>query len=325
MAKTSFSISGEGVKRRWPAIDVARGIAIIAMALFHFTWDLGYFGIVDYDISFAPEGRLIAHGIAGSFLFLVGIGLALAHRGGLNWRSFWHRFRLVAGAALLVSVGTLIAMPEEWIFFGVLHCIALSSLLALPLLRAPAWLLASTAFIVLLAPVVVEHPFFDQPFLYWLGLNHILPRTNDYVPLFPWLGVVLAGMLAARLAAQSPWLLDKVQTPRTETPARQLARFGRFSLPIYLIHQPVMMGLIWVVLSVTGPVHLFQPADGGFAKACTASCVATGRSDAKCVSSCACVGEAIAAQSPAVSTLSEFEMNKRIDQSILICRAKGAL
>jgi uncharacterized membrane protein len=325
MTSASFSPTGEGVKRRWPALDVARGVAILAMIAFHFTWDLGFFGILDYDISFAPEGRVLAHGIAGSFLFMVGMGLALAHRGTFNQRAFLRRFRFVTGAALLVSLGTYFSMPEEWIFFGVLHCIALSSLLALPLLRAPIVLVAGVAVTAIAAPSVVAHPFFDQPLLFWLGLNHVLPRTNDYVPLLPWFGVVLAGVVVAQLAYRHQVVSAWLQRPLKQTVARMLARMGRFSLPIYLIHQPVLMGLIWALLIVTGPIHLFPSSDGGFAKACTASCIASGRNNQKCVSSCTCVGEEIASKSPPVSTLSEFEMNKRIDASILICRAKGAL
>ena len=312
-------------KRRWPALDVARGVAILAMIAFHFTWDLGFFGIVDYDISFTPEGRLLAHIIAGSFLFMVGMGLALAHRGTFNQKAFLRRFRFVAGAALLVSLGTYFTMPDEWIFFGVLHCIALSSLLALPLLRAPIVLVAGLAVTAIAAPFVVAHPFFDQPMLFWLGLNQVLPRTNDYVPLLPWFGVVLAGVVATRLADQHQAVSEWLQQPLKRAIAHFLARMGRFSLPIYLIHQPILMGLLWALLSVTGPIHLFPSSDGGFAKACTASCIASGRNDQKCVSSCACVGEEIASKSPPVATLSEFEMNKRIDASILICRAKGAL
>jgi len=104
-----------------------------------------------------------------------------------------------------------------------------------------------------------------------------------------------------------------------------LARLGRFSLPVYLLHQPILMGLLWALLSITGPLHLFAPVDGGFAKACTASCVAAGNKSDKCVLSCSCVGNEIATKSPPVTTLPEDELNRRIDDAILICRGKGAL
>ena len=135
-----------------------RGVAIIAMIGFHFTWDLGFFQLIDYDISFTPEGRVLSHLIAGTFLFLVGISLALAHRTQIEARAFLLRFFKIAGAAALVSLGTFFATPEEWIFFGVLHCIALSSLLALPFLRAPLSLIFAFAVMALGAPSLITHP-----------------------------------------------------------------------------------------------------------------------------------------------------------------------
>ncbi len=311
--------------RRWPALDVARGLAIIAMILFHFTWDLGFFGIVDYDISFTPEGRLLAHCIAGSFLFIVGMSLALAARNGLRVKPYLRRLRYVAGAAIIVSIGTFFTMPDDWIFFGVLHCIALSSLLALPFLSAPIVLIAASAALSIAAPFFIYFPIFDKPWLFWLGLNHVLPRTNDYVPLFPWLGVVLSGVVVARLIEKKPGISEWFQRPRFTPISRYLARLGRFSLPIYLLHQPILMGLLWTLLSVAGPLHLFAASDGGFAKACTASCVAAGNKSDKCVSSCSCVGNEIATKTPPVATLPEAELNRRIDDAILICRGKGAL
>ena len=310
--------------RRWPVLDGARGIAILAMILFHFTWDLGFFGIVDYDISFAPEGRVLAHGIAGSFLFIVGMSLVLANRSAFDAKTFLRRFRFVAGAAFLVSLGTFFAMPDDWIFFGVLHCIALSSLLAIPLLRMPLGAVALVAACVLFAPFLVSHPFFDHPWLFWLGLNHVLPRTNDYVPFFPWFGVVLCGVGAARLALRNEKMSAWLEAHLSGWFSRRLARLGRFSLTIYLLHQPMMMGLIWGILSLTGPIHLFAPKDGGFTKACTASCIASGRSDAQCTTSCACVGEELAQINPPVATLSSAEMSKRIDEAVAVCRSKGA-
>jgi uncharacterized membrane protein len=325
MTAPSFSLSGEGRKRRWPVVDVARGIAIIAMILFHFTWDLGYFGIVDYDISFSPEGRVLSHLIAGSFLFLVGMSLALAARDGLPIKPYLRRLRYVAGAAILVSLGTYFLMPDEWIFFGVLHCIALSSLLALPFIVAPLPLTIAFAIAVLALPWLFYHPLFDAPWLFWLGLNQVLPRTNDYVPLFPWFGVVLAGLAFARWIGRYPAQIDRAEQPFTSSFSRGLARLGRFSLPVYLLHQPVLMGLLWALLSVTEPLHLFAPADGGFAKACQASCIASGQADTKCTSSCTCVGDEMAKIRPPVATLSEDQLHRRVDEAILICRRKGSL
>ena len=186
---------------RWPILDLARGWAVVAMVVFHFTWDLGYFQLISYDISTETSGRIAAHLIAGSFLFLSGVGLALAHRGGLKSDAYLKRLGRIALAAALVSVGTWFAMRDDWIFFGILHCIALTSLAALPFLGLPVWVIAGAAIISIAAPSVLNLPIFDAPWLYWLGLNTTLPRTNDYVPVFPWFGIVLTGVGLARLVS----------------------------------------------------------------------------------------------------------------------------
>ena len=300
---------------RWPFIDAVRGIAIIAMIGFHFTWDLGFFQLIPYDIAFTPEGRLLSHLIAGTFLFLVGFSISLAHRNGLDARGFLIRFAKIAGAAVLVSLGTFFAMPEDWIFFGVLHCIALSSLLALPFLRAPLLLVGVLALLALGAPSVINHPLFDQPALFWLGLNKVLPRTNDYVPLFPWVGVVLSGLLAGRLTLAMPHLASRAARSLNGTVSRSLARLGRYALPIYLLHQPVLMALLWAFVSVAGP-SLIKPAiEPAFFENCTQSCAASGRSHEMCDKACSCLGHALSGM--------KAQGDEAIQSALAICRKEG--
>ena len=105
----------------------------------------------------------------------------------------------VGGAALAVTVATYFAFPESYIFFGILHCIAVSSVLALPFLRLhPALTLAAAVFC-LVAPRIFTNPALDAPWLDWLGLGASDPVTNDYVPIFPWFGLALIGVAAGRL------------------------------------------------------------------------------------------------------------------------------
>ncbi|MDG1936034.1 MAG: heparan-alpha-glucosaminide N-acetyltransferase domain-containing protein, partial [Paracoccaceae bacterium] len=60
-------------------LDVLRGIAIIAMIIFHFTFDLGYFGVIASDTIYRPNWILFQKFIAGSFIFIAGISLHLCH------------------------------------------------------------------------------------------------------------------------------------------------------------------------------------------------------------------------------------------------------
>src|SRR5690606_6805905 len=133
-----------------------------------------------------------------------------------RWKSFWRRWVMVAAAALAITVATYIAMPNGFIFFGILHQIALASVLGLALLRLPAVVTLSIAVVVLAAPHYLRSEFFDAPWWWWSGLSINYPRSNDYVPVFPWFGAVLIGIAAAKIAAQTGLLasLSRIRPPR---------------------------------------------------------------------------------------------------------------
>jgi len=172
---------------------------------FHFTWDLGFFEIIPYDISFTPEGRVLSHLIAGTFLFLVGVSLSLAHRNGFDARGFLIRFLKIAGAAALVSIGTFLRCRRSG-FFRRASLHRFIKYFGFAVSTCAHFLGSISAILVLAAPSIISHSFFDQPSLFWLGLNKALPRTNDYVPFFPWFGIVLSGLLAGRLMLAMPHL-----------------------------------------------------------------------------------------------------------------------
>ena len=73
------------------ALDLARSAALLAMAVFHFAFDLELFGFVAPGTTMLPFWRWLAYLTAGSFLFLVGVGLVLGHGRAIRWRGFWGR------------------------------------------------------------------------------------------------------------------------------------------------------------------------------------------------------------------------------------------
>ena len=242
---------GAGSSRlRLPAIDAARGLAVAAMVVYHFAWDLSELRFVATEVTAEPGWRLFARAIAASFLLLSGIGLALAHSGGIRWRAFLRRLATVAGAALLITVATLFAFPQSYIFFGILHAIAVSSVLALPLTPAPAWVPAVLAILVAAAPLFLSGGVFDLPPLAFLGLASREPITNDWVPLFPWAAFVFAGVAIGKTR-----LLQRVGAPQVDATSagRVLSWAGRHSLVIYLLHQPILFGALYGLLQLTGP------------------------------------------------------------------------
>jgi uncharacterized membrane protein len=280
-----------GASGRWPLIDAVRGVAILAMIVYHAVWDLGYFGLIGIDAAEDPLWRGFAHIIAGTFLALVGIGLVLATRSGFRVRRYLRRLAVIVAAALLVTAGTYWFLPDAFVFFGILHCIAAASVLALPFLRLPVWLTAIAAAACIAAPLFLAHPFFNDPGWWWLGLSTAPPATVDYVPVLPWFGVTLGGIVLARLTLawrdESFW--SRWQ-PRA-FPGRGLVWAGRWSLPIYLVHQPVLFGLAYLLSATLTPSAAMSVE--AYTRQCKEVCVLDGGNDAACDVQCQCDVQAL--------------------------------
>lgn len=232
-----------GMQERLVVIDLARTVALCAMAVFHFTFDLELFGHLPPGTTVTGGWAIFARVIAGSFLFLSGVSLVLAHGDGVRWPSFRRRLLRVAGAAVLVTVATWIALPQAFIFFGILHAIAFGSVLGVLLIRVPAVVLLVLAGGMIWVNEVVALEVMNPRWLVWTGLGDRQPWTMDFVPVFPWMAAVLGGMAAAKLAARFG-LWSRLGGGGDW--ARRLAWPGRHSLAIYLVHQPVLIGLVWV-------------------------------------------------------------------------------
>lgn len=236
---------------RIPALDIARTLALGAMVLFHFVFDLEMFGHVPRGTATTGIWRALAVATAGSFLFLAGVGLWLAHGTGIRWSAFWRRFAKVGGAAILVTIATYIAFPHAFVFFGILHSIALCSLLGLAALRLPVWAVAILAVVVFYLPDFASSSAFDAPIWWWTGLQTRLLSSVDYEPIFPWFAPFLAGLAVSKFATQAG-IWARLSTPAPSRIAHLAGLPGRHSLLIYLIHQPILIGLVWCATQLMG-------------------------------------------------------------------------
>lgn len=265
--------SQPGKRQRLAFIDVARGVALLAMALYHFVWDLEFFGYVAAGTAGTGGWKIFARLIAGSFLFLAGYSLVLGQSPKLRLDAFMRRFAKIAGAAALITVATFFAFPDTFIFFGILHAIAAASVIGLLFLRLPAAVSLIVAAAAIAAPFYLRSPIFDAPWLWWVGLSQTLPRSNDYVPLLPWLGPFLLGLAAAKLFHAR--LVAALSTrPSTGERDRLWMRpfvFGsRHSLAIYLLHQPLLIGLVYLFTLISPPT-LPDPKQA-YRNNCVAAC-----------------------------------------------------
>ena len=269
---------------RLALVDLARGVALLAMFVYHFAYDLSHFDLIETDVVIEPGWRLFARGIAGSFLTIVGFSLVLATRKGLNRPAYLRRLGMVAGAAALVTLGTWFAMPQNFIFFGILHHIALASVLALPFLRLPSIVIALAAALAFALPALVAHPLLDEPWAVWLGFSRAPLQTADFVPLFPWFGFVLSGIVLAQLLL--PRLAGKQIAAWTPGRLTRIVTWGgRHSLLVYLIHQPLFIGVLMLAMLVVPPPSREEHT---FRAECQRSCAGPNLPGPVCRAVCAC-------------------------------------
>ena len=224
-------------RQRFDPIDALRGVAIVWMTVYHLCFDLNHFGLIKQNFYIDPFWTWQRTAIVSLFLFCAGLGQAVAVEQGQSWRRFWKRWAQVAGCALLVTAASYWMYPQTFIYFGVLHGIAVMLIIVRltagwgrGLWLAGAVAIASNSWL----PVPTRHgPSWissNAPAWNWLGLISRKPVTEDYVPLDPWLGVMWWGMAAGQ------WLLARRRAMVQRACRRRSAVGVAGALEPYLVH-----------------------------------------------------------------------------------------
>ncbi len=228
---------------RLPIVDALRGFAVAQMIVYHFIYDLNYFGWVTLRMLTDQPWTGWRAAIVTQFVLLVGVSLALRSAFRPDSRDFWRRWAQVAGAALLVSAGSALVFGPRVIWFGILHFVAAALIIVRPLLRLRAWNLV-LGVAVIATGLLYSNSAFNQPPLAIVGFVSALPRTEDYVPLFPWLGVALVGAGLGSVWQKQDWTVPAALQGLNASPPRLLVFLGTWALTIYLVHQPLLMGAL---------------------------------------------------------------------------------
>ena len=231
---------------RVSCVDTLRGVAIILMVIFHFCYDLQYFKIYNFHITSNPFFLNFRVLIVTLFLFIVGVSLYLSHQETIRWHRVKKRVFVLFGVALLISLVTYFIFPRTWIYFGIIHFIALASLFGLFFLRqrVVAFIIGVGVIVLYNLGFISMHPLFSY-IAPKIGLP--LYHTEDLVPFIPWFGVVLVGI------ALSSSFVYFCQKKKIEAFFRKLSLLnflGRHALLIYLLHQVILFALFFVILSI---------------------------------------------------------------------------
>ncbi|MEK6970245.1 MAG: heparan-alpha-glucosaminide N-acetyltransferase [archaeon] len=235
-------------RTRYAELDILRGIAVMGMILFHFLFDLNFFGLFSIELNSGPW-FWFARSIAFLFVFLAGLSCVLfSHRKGEGSYSLLRERGIrIFLAGMGVTLVTFLLFPEYTIWFGVLHLMGVGLFIAPSLFSRMHYTLPLGVILVGIG-ILFSHSSFLGIIPQWVGVFPFPFRTFDYFPLFPWLGVFFLGMgFSTRMYPHGVprpglgWETDSVIL-------RGLQWMGRRSLIIYLVHQPILLFLVWAWL-----------------------------------------------------------------------------
>jgi uncharacterized membrane protein len=235
-------------------LDILRTLAIVLMVIFHFIYDLKFFGFVDWDTPDGSGWREFRWVIISLFFICLGVSLTFAHNKQYQWQKFFWRFAQIASAGIAISIVTYFAIPENWIFFGVLSFLAFASITVIGFVNHPKLSFCVGMLIIIVGALQV----IPTRWPFSLMFDNLPSYTNDFVALFPWLGVVFLGVSLAhtRFMKDDPLSSifktkhragENIENNNHTLVSKIWVWPGQHSLSIYLLHQPILMGGLYMV------------------------------------------------------------------------------
>lgn len=242
----------DNLNERFWEIDFLRGIAIIAMILFHILYDMYYLGGYDFNLH-SGIWFYFARAVASIFLLLVGISLTLSFskakqisKGRNLFPKYLKRGLTIFSWGLLITVLTWLFYRHGVILFGILHFIGIAIIIAYPLLRFKFLnLVLGSAFIAI--GLIIKNFTVSFPWLLWLGLKPENMFTFDFFPIFPWFGVILVGIFLGNLLYPKYKRKFKLPDLSKFSIVKLFTFLGRHSLFIFLTHQPIVVAILYLI------------------------------------------------------------------------------
>ncbi len=240
------TIASINISMRLERLDIFRGFAIVLMILFHLNYSLVH--IFNSEILNISESfwYLLGRVSALSFIFTAGFSYFLAERKyadtvKIKYLKYSFILAIFAGT---ISIGTYILFPEQFIAFGIIHFFALSFFF-LP------WITKLWYGVFFLGGSIIIYgisfiPIVQNPFLFPFGFRTIDFYSADYYPLFPYFWVLLLGYVCWLLAEKYALLHFLHISRNTYFWEKLLIYLGKKSLLLYLIHQPIVIGVVYI-------------------------------------------------------------------------------
>lgn len=240
-------------KSRIIFLDSIRGISVVEMVVYHLMYDLVYLWNCNISWFSIEQCRIWQRSIVWTFLLISGISYHFS-------KNHWKRGGILLLLASLLWMCTAVFLPSETILYGVLHflgtAILITAAIALVLKRIPpipgiaVCLFAAFLFQNISTgkigigsiTTILPSWLYSSKWTFWLGFPDQGFYSADYVPLLPWIFVFWCGyfLWSAISEKQKEWL--------SHLPAEPFFSFiGRHSLFIYMLHQPLLYGCLFLL------------------------------------------------------------------------------
>jgi len=241
------------VSGRYPEIDLVRGLAVAMMVIYHFLFDLWFFGIYPAEVT-TGFWKAFAVATASLFLLLVGISFTISASRvefSLSGRDFFLKYlmrgAMILGIAACITLATWVYLGQGFVIFGILHLIGVSVILAPFFYHKKSLALYAGIGCIITGLLLggIRGPAILIPFGVYPGSFY----SVDYTPIFPWFGLVLIGIYLGE--QWYPGGIRRFNVPGffrvdwwNRIPAAFVEFCGRHSLAIYILHQPVIILLL---------------------------------------------------------------------------------
>lgn len=254
--------------RRVEFIDELRGLCILLMVVFHGAYDLVYIFGVNIPAFYSPFLQSFLQPLfAGIFIFISGIACRYS-------RNNLRRGFVALGFGLALTLVTILLMPAQAIRFGILHLLGTCMILfgVIHILseyfyskrknrkKLPPWVGMTVGFVLFIVAYgiprgfigVLGEPIWRLPrqmyttsYLFFLGLPSPFFVSTDYFPLIPWMFIFMAGTYMGVYFRE-----EKMPEFFYRPHVKVLSKVGKHTMWIYLFHQPVVYGVLWVIFTV---------------------------------------------------------------------------
>ena len=226
---------------------------MFAMIIYHFYWDLGYFGFIDHRVVTQGLGLFLAQLIGLSFITIAGISSRLLSLSNSRISKIVKRIFRLMTIAIAISILTFILDKSSFIFFGILHFLSVCSIISLILIKIKSNL---QLFFIFLGTglISISEMTFNIPFIFsWLGFNKQLPLTNDFYPIIPWITFYFFGFWLGGIINKIPRKKYKNLSntdPQLSVVLKVIEYIGQKSLIIYILHQPLLFSLFFIYIQL---------------------------------------------------------------------------